>query len=89
MAPGLLPVSNGASRAVKATSPSSSHSRILFSRIWLAGITGEMFAKPEDGFDTFSHKKGVFYQSRFNAAGLLRPPYGGLIDRMLSFLIPK
>ncbi|MDP7034495.1 MAG: coniferyl aldehyde dehydrogenase [Planctomycetota bacterium] len=41
------------------------------------------------GFETFSHRKGVFYQSRFNAAGLLRPPYGGMIDRILSFLIPR
>jgi coniferyl-aldehyde dehydrogenase len=31
----------------------------------------------EHGFKTFSHAKSVFYQSRFNLAGMLRPPYGG------------
>ena len=42
-----------------------------------------------EGFSTFSHKKSVFYQSRFNAAGLLSPPYGRLIERALNLLIGK
>ena len=43
----------------------------------------------EYGFETFSHAKGVFYQSSLNAAGLLRAPYGRVADRMLGFLIGK
>ena len=40
-----------------------------------------------DGFETFSHKKGVFVQSRLNATGLLAPPYGERLNRLLSMLI--
>jgi coniferyl-aldehyde dehydrogenase len=40
-----------------------------------------------EGFDSFTKKKPVFRQSRLNTTGLLRPPYGKLIDRMLKFLI--
>jgi coniferyl-aldehyde dehydrogenase len=36
----------------------------------------------EFGFQTFSHRKGIFEQSRFNTTGLLRPPFG-FIGRML------
>jgi coniferyl-aldehyde dehydrogenase len=30
----------------------------------------------EFGFQTFSHRRGVFVQGRFNSAGWLRPPFG-------------
>jgi coniferyl-aldehyde dehydrogenase len=40
-----------------------------------------------EGFDSFTMKKPVFRQSRVNTTGLLRPPYGKLIDRMLKFLV--
>jgi acyl-CoA reductase-like NAD-dependent aldehyde dehydrogenase len=40
-----------------------------------------------EGFDAFTKKKPIFRQSRLNTTGLLRPPYGKLIDRMLKFLI--
>jgi coniferyl-aldehyde dehydrogenase len=40
-----------------------------------------------EGFETFSHKRSVLYQARFNASGLLAPPYGEVIDRMLKMLI--
>jgi coniferyl-aldehyde dehydrogenase len=40
-----------------------------------------------DGFETFSHKKGVFLQSRFNATGLLSPPYGQRLNKLLKMLI--
>ena len=40
-----------------------------------------------EGFETFSHKKSVLYQAKWNAAGLLAPPYGDRIDRMLKMLI--
>lgn len=39
------------------------------------------------GFDTFSHCKGVYHQTRVNGVGLLSPPYGKHTDRMLSLLM--
>ncbi|MCX7512695.1 coniferyl aldehyde dehydrogenase [Frateuria sp. STR12] len=39
------------------------------------------------GFDTFSHLKPVFTQSRWNGAGLLRPPYGSRFRRLLEWLL--
>ncbi len=41
----------------------------------------------EFGFQTFSHRKGVFLQSRFNSAWMLRPPFGKLADFMLKLLM--
>jgi coniferyl-aldehyde dehydrogenase len=40
----------------------------------------------EFGFQTFSHRKGVFLQSRFNGERFLRPPFGRIADMMLKFL---
>jgi coniferyl-aldehyde dehydrogenase len=40
-----------------------------------------------EGFETFSHKKGVFYQARLNGAAALAPPYGPKLEKLLSFLI--
>jgi hypothetical protein len=40
-----------------------------------------------EGFETFSNKKGVLYQARLNGTGLLAPPYGTLLDRVLNVLI--
>jgi coniferyl-aldehyde dehydrogenase len=42
-----------------------------------------------EGFETFSHRRGVFYQSRINAAAAFGPPYGQGIDRMLDLLVGK
>jgi coniferyl-aldehyde dehydrogenase len=42
-----------------------------------------------DGFETFSKKKAVFFQSRFTTLGLLRPPYGTLAGRVTDFLIGR
>lgn len=42
-----------------------------------------------DGFQTFSHKKGVFFQPRFAPLGLLRPPYNDTLRRALSFLLRR
>lgn len=39
------------------------------------------------GFDAFSHRKAVFLQSRINGAGMLSPPYGPKIEKLLRFLI--
>ncbi len=39
------------------------------------------------GFETFSHCKGVFKQSRINSADFaMRPPYGMKMDMLLKFL---
>jgi acyl-CoA reductase-like NAD-dependent aldehyde dehydrogenase len=40
-----------------------------------------------EGFDTLSHKKSVLYQAKYNLTGMLAPPYGQRIDRMLRMLI--
>ena len=39
------------------------------------------------GFETFSHLKPVFTQSRWNGAGMLRPPYGARFGRLLELLL--
>jgi coniferyl-aldehyde dehydrogenase len=51
------------------------------------GASGMGAYHGREGFETFSHKKSVLTQARWNAAGLLAPPYGATIDRMLAFLI--
>jgi len=40
----------------------------------------------EAGFNTFSHLKPVFYQSRFASSAMLRPPFTSKTDRLLSFV---
>ena len=40
----------------------------------------------EFGFQTFSHRKGVFLQSRLNGARFLRPPFGKLANLLLKFM---
>ncbi|WP_439815925.1 coniferyl aldehyde dehydrogenase [Zavarzinia sp. CC-PAN008] len=37
-----------------------------------------------EGFLTFSHSKAVLHQARWNLMGLMRPPYGRLIERVLG-----
>jgi acyl-CoA reductase-like NAD-dependent aldehyde dehydrogenase len=41
----------------------------------------------EDGFLTFSKRKGVFLQSRCNAVGLLKPPYGSCAERVIKLML--
>jgi acyl-CoA reductase-like NAD-dependent aldehyde dehydrogenase len=43
----------------------------------------------EFGFQTFSHRKGVFLQSRINGTGMLRPPFGRAANAMLKFLMSR
>ena len=38
------------------------------------------------GFETFSKRKAVFYQARFNALKLLRPPYGARFEALMKLL---
>ncbi len=40
----------------------------------------------ETGFNTFSHLKPVFYQSRFSSGGAMRPPYTSKTDKLLAFV---
>jgi coniferyl-aldehyde dehydrogenase len=42
-----------------------------------------------EGFETFTKKKPVFYQSRISATGMMRPPYQERIDWMLKTLLGK
>lgn len=42
-----------------------------------------------EGFETFSHRKAVFKQARFNLTSLLAPPYGKKIDTLLGFMIGR
>ena len=40
----------------------------------------------QEGFQTFSKLRPVFYQARFSALSFLRPPYGKFADWVLVFL---
>jgi coniferyl-aldehyde dehydrogenase len=40
----------------------------------------------EEGFNTFSKLRPVFYQARFSTLKYLMPPYGKFADRVLAFL---
>jgi len=42
-----------------------------------------------DGFRTFSHARSVYRQARFDISAMLRPPYGKMVDRLLSFKIRR
>lgn len=39
------------------------------------------------GFETFSHAKSVFYQTRFTLTGKLRAPYGPAFDKLINFMM--
>jgi acyl-CoA reductase-like NAD-dependent aldehyde dehydrogenase len=41
------------------------------------------------GFDTFTHYKSVFRQSRLKMTGLFAPPYTGLSERLFRFLVGR
>jgi len=43
----------------------------------------------EFGFQAFSHRKGVFVQSRINSTVLLRPPFGRLTEWILKLLMKR
>lgn len=42
-----------------------------------------------EGFETFSHKRGVFHQSKINFMSAQAPPYGSRMEQLLKFLIGK
>jgi acyl-CoA reductase-like NAD-dependent aldehyde dehydrogenase len=41
----------------------------------------------EEGFNTFSKRKGVFVQSRLNGLRLFKPPYGRRVERLLKLML--
>jgi len=53
------------------------------------GASGMGAYHAREGFRSLSMPKPVFRQARLNTAGLLRPPYGKLADRLLGFLIGR
>ena len=53
------------------------------------GASGMGHYHGREGFETFSKKKGVFYQSRMPGTALLRPPYGSRIDFILRALLGR
>lgn len=42
-----------------------------------------------EGFRSMSHAKGVFVQGRWNAASLVRAPFGRLADRVLNVMLRR
>jgi coniferyl-aldehyde dehydrogenase len=51
------------------------------------GASGMGSYHGRDGFNTFSHTKGVFLQSRLTPTSLLTPPYDAWFQRIIRFLI--
>jgi acyl-CoA reductase-like NAD-dependent aldehyde dehydrogenase len=43
----------------------------------------------EIGFQTFSHRKGIFFHSQLNFLWLLRPPFGALTNAVLRLLMMR
>ena len=41
----------------------------------------------EEGFQTFSKMRPVFYQSKVNGAALLKPPYGKITNLLLKLTL--
>lgn len=54
-----------------------------------AGPSGIGAYHGREGFETFTKKKPVFYQSRISATSFLRPPYAERIDWVLKTLLGK
>ena len=51
------------------------------------GASGMGSYHGRDGFNTFSHAKGTFRQSRLASADLLTPPYDAWFRRIVRFVI--
>ena len=50
------------------------------------GASGTGVIHGHSGFDTFSKLLPVFHQARIAASDRIRPPYRGVVDRMIRFL---
>ena len=56
------------------------------------GLSGMGAYHGFDGFETFSHKKGVFLQNRLIGdvlGALVAPPYSHMTDKLISFLLRR
>lgn len=53
------------------------------------GASGMGHYHAREGFEAFTKKKPVFYQSRINGTALIRPPYQKNIDLALKLLVGK
>ena len=53
------------------------------------GASGMGAYHGREGFETFTKKKPVFYQSRISALGMMRAPYAERIDWILKTLLGK
>lgn len=53
------------------------------------GASGMGHYHGQAGFEAMSKLKPVFRQSRINALGLLAPPYGGLVARVLKVMLRR
>ncbi|MDH5339351.1 MAG: coniferyl aldehyde dehydrogenase [Rubrivivax sp.] len=51
------------------------------------GASGMGHYHGREGFETFSKMRPVFHQARWSALKLIGPPYGGLANALLKFLI--
>jgi coniferyl-aldehyde dehydrogenase len=51
------------------------------------GASGMGAYHGKTGFDAMSQRKPVFYQSAVNSTGLLRPPFGRMMDMVLKVLL--
>ena len=55
-----------------------------FGGIGASGIGGY---HGKEGFETFSHKKGILLKGKFNSANLLAPPFDKKIERILNLML--
>jgi coniferyl-aldehyde dehydrogenase len=53
------------------------------------GASGMGHYHGREGFDTFTKKRGVLYQSRLSAVGMIAPPYKGSLELGLRMLLGK
>ena len=53
------------------------------------GASGMGAYHGESGFQTFSHRKSVFEQSRFSMLWMLRPPYTWVTDGLIRLLLMR
>ena len=51
------------------------------------GASGHGAYHGRAGFDTFSHRRPVFTQSRFSLTRLLQPPYGARAERIIRLML--
>jgi acyl-CoA reductase-like NAD-dependent aldehyde dehydrogenase len=51
------------------------------------GASGMGHYHGEEGFNTFSNRKGVFVQSRFANSRLMKPPFGKRVEQILRLIL--